>query len=130
MKRKTGKRTRIRWTVLLLLSICLTLGACSAKKADTEASPRDTAKYAMEALKQLDLETWNRYTDNYVSTEKNWLGIPVSREYRVFNELLQPGHQQQGYEGCHGELPDICYGGNAGWRRHRDKSHAEKSGRS
>ena len=51
MKRKTGKRTRIRWTVLLLLSICLTLGACSAKKADTEASPRDTAKYAMEALK-------------------------------------------------------------------------------
>ena len=37
------------------------------------------------------METWNRYTDNYVSTEKNWLGIPVSREYRVFNELLQPG---------------------------------------
>ena len=91
MKKKTGKRTRIRWTVLLLLSICLTLGACSAKKADTETSPQDTAKYAMEALKQLDLETWNRYTDNYVSTEKNWLGIPVSREYRVFNELLQPG---------------------------------------
>lgn len=91
MKRKTGKRTRIRWTVLLLLSICLTLGACTAKKADTETSPQDTAKYAMEALKQLDLETWNRYTDNYVSTEKNWLGIPVSREYRVFNELLQPG---------------------------------------
>ena len=90
MKRKTGKRTRIRWTVLLLLSICLTLGACTAKKADTETSPQDTAKYAMEALKQLDLETWNRYTDNYVSTEKNWLGIPVSREYRVFNELLQP----------------------------------------
>ena len=91
MKKKTGKRTRIRWTVLLLLSICLTLGACSAKKADTETSPQDTAKYAMEALKQLDLETWNRYTDNYVSTEKNWIGIPVSREYRVFNELLQPG---------------------------------------
>lgn len=91
MKKKTGKRTRIRWTVLLLVSICLTQGACSAKKADTETSPQDTAKYAMEALKQLDLETWNRYTDNYVSTEKNWLGIPVSREYRVFNELLQPG---------------------------------------
>ena len=52
MKRKTGKRTRIRWTVLLLLSICLTLGACTAKKADTETSPQDTAKYAMEALKQ------------------------------------------------------------------------------
>lgn len=75
MKKKTGKRTRIRWTVLLLLSICLTLGACSAKKADTETSPQDTAKYAMEALKQLDLETWNRYTDNYVSTEKTGLAF-------------------------------------------------------
>ena len=70
MKKKTGKTNAYQMDSLLLLSICLTLGACSAKKADTETSPQDTAKYAMEALKQLDLETWNRYTDNYVSTEK------------------------------------------------------------
>lgn len=45
----------------------------------------------MESLKDLDLEAFNGCTDNYVSTERNWIGIPVRREYKVFNELLQPG---------------------------------------
>lgn len=36
------------------------------------------------------METLNQYTDNYVETYHNWLGVPIENEYRIFNELLQP----------------------------------------
>ena len=45
----------------------------------------------MESVQVLDLDTFNKCTDNYVKTYKNWLGIPTEREYQIFNELQQPG---------------------------------------
>lgn len=76
----------------LAMSICLT--ACSGKAADASGdlgTPREALENTMESIKALDLETFNDHTDNYVATHRNWIGIPVRREYRVFNELMQPG---------------------------------------
>lgn len=44
----------------------------------------------MKSIRDLDMETLNNYTDNYVQTYHNWIGVPVENEYRTFNELLQP----------------------------------------
>lgn len=56
-----------------------------------ETSPEQSFDTAMNALTELDLETFNRYTDNYIRTYRNWLGIPTEREYRILSELQQPG---------------------------------------
>lgn len=72
------------------------LGACGISgQAEVQAKGaealEETVECTMESLKELDLDTFNECTDNYVETYYNWLGIPTEREYRVFNELLQPG---------------------------------------
>ncbi|MDU4976539.1 MAG: hypothetical protein E6X19_27890, partial [Hungatella hathewayi] len=78
--------------VFMAAAICVCLAACSGKKSTGYAeTPEAAVQSAMEALQTLDLETFNALTDNYVSTERNWLGIPVRRRYRVFSELQQPG---------------------------------------
>ena len=73
----------------------IALSACSVSAADGKGNALPNAKEAaectMESLKTLDLEQFNECTDNYVGTYCNWIGIPVEYEYRVFNELLQPG---------------------------------------
>ncbi len=62
-----------------------------AKDGDDKTnSPEYTAECVMNSLKTLDLDTFNTYTDNYVSTTRNWIGVPTAREYRVFQELLRP----------------------------------------
>lgn len=87
-------------TFLIILSLCLCLASCAGKSRDskTEAkaqkTPKDAVTCAMEAFKSVDTETFNACTDNYQGTEKNWLGIPTVRRYKVFNELLQPGSQK------------------------------------
>lgn len=79
----------------LMLLASLSLSACgahttaSANKALLTA--QDAAECTMARLKALDLEGFNECTDNYVETYYNWIGVPVEKEYRVFNELLQPG---------------------------------------
>lgn len=76
------------------MSLCLTACAGNTAKAlEASSSPEAAMESTMEALKALDLEAFNDYTDNYVATHRNDLGIPVRREYRVFNELMQPGIQ-------------------------------------
>lgn len=77
-------------TVLLLGNICI--GAC-ASNGRQEVSPtaKETVDCVMESLRAVDLGQFNACTDNYVETHRNWIGIPVGKEYRVFNELLQPG---------------------------------------
>ena len=78
--------------VFMAAAICVCLAACSGKKSTGYAeTPEAAVQSAMEALQTLDLETFNALTDNYVSTERNWLGIPVRRRYRVFSELQQLG---------------------------------------
>lgn len=79
----------------MIMSVSLILGACNAYAAGetAESSPdvREAAEDMMESLKTLDLEWFNERTDNYVTTYYNWIGIPVEKEYRVFNDLQQPG---------------------------------------
>lgn len=97
--RKANKRKVLkkRWGygfgILCLMAMwVLGLGGCAAKEAcDRGSTPEQAAECAMESLKVLDMEAFNQCTDNYVSTQRNWIGIPVRREYRVFGELQQPG---------------------------------------
>ncbi|MDE5598807.1 MAG: hypothetical protein K2J04_13385 [Lachnospiraceae bacterium] len=73
----------------ILLSAC---GAHTANKAEKALlTARGAAEYTMGSLKTLDLEQFNECTDNYIDTHHNLVGVPVEKEYRVFNELLQPG---------------------------------------
>ncbi|MCH1981186.1 hypothetical protein MCG98_01165 [Ruminococcus sp. OA3] len=78
-------------SVFSTLLLCLCLAACVQKsKIETWKTPEKAAESVMHALKTLDLETLNESGDDYVSTERNWIGFPTRKEYRVFNELLQP----------------------------------------
>ena len=76
----------------LLTGACGMSGRAETLVKDTE-TPEKAAQCAMESLGELDLETFNACTDNYVETYYNWLGIPVEAQYRIFNELLQPGRK-------------------------------------
>lgn len=76
----------------LLTGACGMSGRAETLAKDTE-TPEKAAQCAMESLGELDLETFNACTDNYVETYYNWLGIPVEAQYRIFNELLQPGRK-------------------------------------
>lgn len=69
----------------------LLLSGCGKELPDPPpATPPETAECVMESIKGLDMETLNLYSDNYVETYHNWIGVPVENEYRTFNELLQP----------------------------------------
>lgn len=77
--------------IALLLTGALLLGGCGRKESSpAPATPLETAECVMESIRDLDMETLNRYTDNYVGTYHSWIGIPIENEYRSFNELLQP----------------------------------------
>ncbi|MDE6845490.1 MAG: hypothetical protein K2J99_06950 [Lachnospiraceae bacterium] len=79
----------------VMMAASLELCACSAHAQGTadNSSPtaKEVAECTMESLKILDLDRFNECTDNYVETYYNWIGMPIRSEYRVFNELLQPG---------------------------------------
>lgn len=92
-----GKVVKRRWMYVLGI-FCLIvmgvfgLGGCAGKEVGGKGStPEQAVEYAMESLKKLDMEAFNECTDNYVSTQRNWIGVPVRTEYRVFSELQQPG---------------------------------------
>lgn len=76
--------------LFLAVFMSLSLTACGGNAANKSA-PEMAMESTMESLKALDLKAFNNHTDNYVATHRNWLGIPVRMEYRVFNELMQPG---------------------------------------
>ncbi|MBD5502675.1 MAG: hypothetical protein HDR09_21255 [Lachnospiraceae bacterium] len=78
----------------------LVLGACGAhakgavgdgSRSGQSPTAEETVQCVMESMRILDLDTFNACTDNYVQTKYNWIGVPIRSEYRVFNELLQPG---------------------------------------
>ena len=79
-------------TVIFIIISTLLLCACgkSETAAPPPATPKEAVECILESIKKLDLETLNQYSDNYVETYHNWLGVPTENEYRVFNELLQP----------------------------------------
>ena len=76
--------------IVFLMTSVLLLNGCGKKEA-APATPQETVECVMESIKELDMDTLNHYTDNYVQTYHNWIGVPVENEYRAFNELLQPG---------------------------------------
>ena len=83
--------------ILIVFIFCLT--ACAAETENIDAdTPEQAVHYAMEALEELDLDTFNAVTDNYVRTYRNWIGIPTEKEYRIFNELQQPGLKGKRYK--------------------------------
>lgn len=92
MNRRTQKMkiAAVSYLGVFLLGACGMSGHVEAQ-AKGAGTPEEAVECTMESLKELDLDTFNECTDNYVETYYNWLGIPVEREYRVFNELLQPG---------------------------------------
>lgn len=76
--------------IALLLTCTLMLCGCGKKEsAPSPATPLEAVECVMESIRDLDMETLNMYTDNYIQTYYNWIGIPTEREYRTFNELLQ-----------------------------------------
>lgn len=78
--------------VMAVISILLLMGCGLREKEENDKeTPRQAISYAMESLKELDMKAFNECTDNYVSTQYNWIGIPVRKEFKVFSELLQPG---------------------------------------
>lgn len=96
IKRRERKNNVCKKAAGMLLLGALILNGCSARAAGREASDDlltagETAECVMNSLKELDLERFNACTDNYVSTRHNWIGVPVKAQYRVFQELLQPG---------------------------------------
>lgn len=83
--------TTINKLIAFLMTGALLLGGCGVKKsAYAPATPQEAAECIMESIKNLDMETFNQYTDNYIQTYHNWIGVPVEAEYQIFNELLQP----------------------------------------
>lgn len=89
------RTTKMKIVIAAVIGSLLT-GACGMNgRAEAQeksaGTPGEAVQCTMESLKELDLETFNARTDNYLETYYNWLGIPIEREYRVFNELLQPG---------------------------------------
>ncbi|MCI8597242.1 MAG: hypothetical protein HFJ10_02195 [Lachnospiraceae bacterium] len=90
-KRRKFTACNYKWSILSIIFILL-FSSCGRKsQIQADRTPEETARAALEALQELDLDTFNDCTDNYVCTIRNWIGIPTGKEYRMFNELLQPG---------------------------------------
>lgn len=91
--------------VILLIGLSagiFCLNSCSGKSQNDMDTPEKVMQYTMEGLQSLDLKIFNKCTDNYVGTHWNWIGFPIEKEYRVFNELLQPGIRKgKRYEANH-----------------------------
>lgn len=87
-----SKRNKKVSLILLMFGIIAVFCVGCKKEQPVEAqTPEEAAGLAMEALQKLDFQVFNHYTDNYVCTKRNWLGIPLEREYQMFRELQQPG---------------------------------------
>ncbi len=94
MKRSDGRTQNKKGKVVsIVLGVTILLTACAGRTKDTDAradTPREAAEKVMQSVKELDFETFNAYTDNDEGTSRNFIGIPVEKEYKVFQELLQP----------------------------------------
>ena len=94
MKRSDGRTQNKKGKVVsIVLGVTILLTACAGRTKDTDAradTPREAAEKVMQSVKELDFETFNAYTDNDEGTSRNFIGIPVEKEYKVFQEFLQP----------------------------------------
>jgi len=90
-ERVMGEKIRNKIWMILLLSVLVLSGCGFQEKEGERETPEQVLCQTMESLKELDLEKFNEYTDNYVGAERNWIGVVTRREYKVFSELQQPG---------------------------------------
>lgn len=83
--------------ILFLLSMLLSGcgNAAASKQSQSQLTPDESADRFMENLKCLNLDFINDHSDNFIRSEKNWLGVTTRKEYRIFNELLQPFHRSR-----------------------------------
>lgn len=101
MKTNSAKHILILFLVFtFLLSAC---GANTAKEPEENLlTVEESANQFMENLKSLNLDFFNEHSDNYVSSERNWLGITTRKDYQVFDDLLQPFHgNDKRYQAAH-----------------------------
>lgn len=85
------EKIRNKIWMILLLSVLVLSGCGFQEKEGERETPEQVLCQTMESLKELDLQKFNEYTDNYVGTERNWIGAVTRRVYKVFSELQQPG---------------------------------------
>lgn len=94
MRRSDDRKETYRGKIIsVVLAVTILLTACAGrtKESKVEAdTPREAAEKVMRSIKELDFRTFNAYTDNYEGTSRNFMGIPVEKEYKVFHELLKP----------------------------------------
>ena len=76
--------------IFTILAAAVLVNACAGRtKTKGTESPQEAAEQVMQSIKELDLETFNACTDNYEGTSWNFIGFPVEKEYKVFQDLLQ-----------------------------------------
>lgn len=78
--------------VIIFLILALFTGCGKAVRAEGTLTPKEAAENVMQAVKTLNMESFNEGTDNFIkNARRNFFGIPIEREYKVFNELQQTG---------------------------------------
>ncbi len=86
-----GSMGKWKKRIFLPLTSVILLTACGGRTRDEGAdSPKEAAQEVMRSIKELDLKTFNAYTDNYEGICWGVIGFPAEKEYKVFQELLQP----------------------------------------
>lgn len=83
-------RSRGKGIYAILAAMVLVTACAGRPKAGGTDSPQEAAESVMQSIKDLDLETFNAYTDNYEGTSWNFIGFAVEKKYKVFQDLLQP----------------------------------------
>lgn len=77
--------------ILAVVLLAVLLNGCAGNVKASEAdTPGEAAELVMDSIRELDLETFNAHTDNYEGICRNFIGLPIEKEYKVFNELLGP----------------------------------------
>ena len=83
-------RSRGKGIYAILAAMVLVTACAGRTKALGTDSPQEAVESVMQSIKELDLETFNAYTDNYEGMSWNFIGFWVEKEYKVFQDLLQP----------------------------------------
>ena len=85
------RKKKVSFLGLMVIMIAVFCIGCQREQGKGAQTPAEAAELAMKSLQKLDFQMFNQYTDNYVCTKRNWLGVPQEREYQMFQELQQPG---------------------------------------
>lgn len=85
-----GRSHRRAGVIVVLFAAAVLVAACAGRAKDGGNSPQEAAEQVMHSIKGLDLETFNASTDNYEGFRWDFIGFTAVKEYKVFQDLLQP----------------------------------------